>query len=127
MRKAKLIPSYELAIKARWEGTTAEGAAGRGLIELPYVADENADEDPELRLVFLDVCMSWAVVRLCMCSCGWLVVWWVGWVKDSRTAAPQDAVFVCSAAACNPHAQTHALLALLQPLLSVLLSLLLLS
>lgn len=49
MRKAKLIPSYELCIKVKWEGTTADGQAGRGLIELPYVADENHDEDPEIK------------------------------------------------------------------------------
>jgi activator of HSP90 ATPase len=49
VRKAKLIPSYELCIKVKWQGTTADGQAGSGLIELPYVADENHDEDPEIR------------------------------------------------------------------------------
>lgn len=49
VRKAKLIPSYELCVKVKWEGTTADGQAGKGLIELPYVADENHDEDPEVK------------------------------------------------------------------------------
>jgi hypothetical protein len=49
VRKAKLIPSYELCIKVKWEGSTADGQAGSGLIELPYVADENHDEDPEIK------------------------------------------------------------------------------
>jgi hypothetical protein len=49
VRKAKLIPSYELCIKVKWQGSTADGQAGSGLIELPYVADENHDEDPEIR------------------------------------------------------------------------------
>jgi activator of HSP90 ATPase len=49
VRKAKLIPSYELCIKVKWEGSTADGQPGSGLIELPYVADENHDEDPEIR------------------------------------------------------------------------------
>lgn len=51
VRKAKLIPSYELCIKLRWQGTSADGQQASGLIELPYVADENHDEDPELRVV----------------------------------------------------------------------------
>ena len=64
VRKAKLIPSYELCIKVRWEGTTAEGQPGSGLIELPYVADENHDEDPEIRCegsVRCGVCEVWGV------------------------------------------------------------------
>uniref|UniRef100_A0A383VZK0 Activator of Hsp90 ATPase AHSA1-like N-terminal domain-containing protein n=1 Tax=Tetradesmus obliquus TaxID=3088 RepID=A0A383VZK0_TETOB len=51
IRKAKLIASYELAIKVRWQGTTAGGQHGSGLIELPYVADENHDEDPEVKVL----------------------------------------------------------------------------
>eukprot|EP00775_Hariotina_reticulata_P000610 gene610-898_t len=51
VRKAKLIASYELNIKVDFEGTTADGQAGDGYIELPYVADENHDEDPEVRVV----------------------------------------------------------------------------
>lgn len=49
VRKAKLIASYELAIRISWSGTTPDGAPGSGLIELPYVADENHDEDPEVK------------------------------------------------------------------------------
>lgn len=49
VRKAKLIASYELTIKVQWQGTTADGQAGSGIVELPYVADENADEDPEIK------------------------------------------------------------------------------
>lgn len=51
VRKAKLIASYELNIKVEWEGTTADGQTGKGVIELPYVADENHDEDPELKIL----------------------------------------------------------------------------
>lgn len=59
VRKAKLIPSYELCIKVKWEGTTAEGQPGSGLIELPYVADENHDEDPEIRCVAREQPRTW--------------------------------------------------------------------
>lgn len=51
VRKAKLIASYELAIKVNWEGTTADGQPGSGIIELPYVADENHDEVPEIKII----------------------------------------------------------------------------
>eukprot|EP00878_Enallax_costatus_P000854 GHUV01000980.1.p1 GENE.GHUV01000980.1~~GHUV01000980.1.p1 ORF type:complete len:343 (+),score=79.37 GHUV01000980.1:185-1213(+) len=51
VRKAKLIASYELNIKVNWEGTTADGQKGSGVLELPYVADENHDEDPEMKIV----------------------------------------------------------------------------
>jgi activator of HSP90 ATPase len=51
IRKAKLIASYELHIKVNWQGTTADGQQGSGLIELPYVADENHDEDPEIKVL----------------------------------------------------------------------------
>eukprot|EP00882_Tetradesmus_deserticola_P008632 GHRQ01009101.1.p1 GENE.GHRQ01009101.1~~GHRQ01009101.1.p1 ORF type:complete len:352 (+),score=138.82 GHRQ01009101.1:1029-2084(+) len=54
IRKAKLIASYELHIKVKWEGKTADGQQGSGLIELPYVADENHDEDPEVRVLLPD-------------------------------------------------------------------------
>lgn len=52
-RKQKLIPSYELAVKGLWEGQIKDGsqatvAAATGSFQLPYISDENADEDPEL-------------------------------------------------------------------------------
>lgn len=46
-----MIASYELHIKVNWQGTTADGQQGSGLIELPYVADENHDEDPEIKVL----------------------------------------------------------------------------
>lgn len=75
VRKAKLIPSYELCIKVKWEGKTAGGDAGSGLIELPYVADENHDEDPEIRSAHLAVHVmststSTSISREgCACAC----------------------------------------------------------
>ncbi|KAK9821579.1 hypothetical protein WJX81_007361 [Elliptochloris bilobata] len=53
-RKGKLIPSYELTVKGRWSGEARAGdgqaARGEGSWQIPYLADENADEDPELRV-----------------------------------------------------------------------------
>lgn len=53
-RKNKVIPSYELEIKLNWEGELRDGsgsavATSQGFIHLPYVADENHDEDPEVK------------------------------------------------------------------------------
>jgi activator of HSP90 ATPase len=42
-RKGKLIPSYELALTMEWTGE-ADGSPATGLLHLPYLADENADD-----------------------------------------------------------------------------------
>jgi activator of HSP90 ATPase len=44
-RKGKIIAGYELDVKFGWEGTAAGGATARGTLHLPYIADENADDD----------------------------------------------------------------------------------
>lgn len=52
-RKNKLIPAYELEIKGGWSGALlADGAREdvNGLWKVPYLAEENADEDPEVQL-----------------------------------------------------------------------------
>ncbi len=43
VRKAKLVASYELAIVINFEGSSGEGCAS-GTIQVPYLAEENADE-----------------------------------------------------------------------------------
>ena len=45
-RKGKLIPSYELELKLEWQGEGEEDT--RGLLHLPYLADENAGEPDSL-------------------------------------------------------------------------------
>ena len=58
-RKKKLIPSYELAVKGQWTGEIKDGsqnsvASASGSFQLPYISDENADEDPELTVSLTD-------------------------------------------------------------------------
>mmetsp|Transcript_24286 Transcript_24286/g.76424 ORF Transcript_24286/g.76424 Transcript_24286/m.76424 type:complete len:354 (+) Transcript_24286:104-1165(+) len=55
-RKGKIIPGYELDIKLTWSGEVKDGegkviASADGTIHVPYLADENADEDPELKVL----------------------------------------------------------------------------
>ncbi|CAM0911392.1 unnamed protein product [Alopecurus aequalis] len=53
IRKGKVIPGYELSLSLSWEAeaTSDSGVAKvTGAAEVPYLADENADEDPELRI-----------------------------------------------------------------------------
>uniref|UniRef100_A0A0E0EM93 Activator of Hsp90 ATPase AHSA1-like N-terminal domain-containing protein n=1 Tax=Oryza meridionalis TaxID=40149 RepID=A0A0E0EM93_9ORYZ len=53
IRKGKVIPGYELSLTLAWEAeaTTESGVVKvSGAAEVPYLADENADEDPELRV-----------------------------------------------------------------------------
>ncbi|KIZ07471.1 Activator heat shock protein ATPase [Monoraphidium neglectum] len=53
-RKAKMVASYELKLTVGWTGSTLDGAQASGTIELPYLADENEDEDTEVRVVAPD-------------------------------------------------------------------------
>lgn len=53
IRKGKVIPGYELSLTLSWEAEAeAESGAVKvsGAAEVPYLADENADEDPDLRV-----------------------------------------------------------------------------
>lgn len=59
IRKGKIIPGYELTVSLSWKGEAKDGHGNslvqvKGKVELPYVADENADEDPELKVSVLD-------------------------------------------------------------------------
>jgi len=53
IRKGKVIPGYELSLTLSWEAEAASEAGAAkvaGAAEVPYLADENADEDPDLRV-----------------------------------------------------------------------------
>lgn len=55
IRKGKIIPGYELSISLKFVGEVeAEEKKVNGSVEIPYVADENADEDPEIRVLIKD-------------------------------------------------------------------------
>ncbi|XP_060177522.1 uncharacterized protein LOC132607529 [Lycium barbarum] len=56
IRKGKVIPGYELNLILSWEGEVVNegGLKFEGNVELPYIADENADEDPEIRVTIKD-------------------------------------------------------------------------
>lgn len=55
----KIIPGYELNVSINWQGE-AKDADGKsllvtdGVVEIPYISDENADEDPDLRVIVKD-------------------------------------------------------------------------
>eukprot|EP01023_Acetabularia_acetabulum_P001210 TRINITY_DN10451_c0_g1_i2.p1 TRINITY_DN10451_c0_g1~~TRINITY_DN10451_c0_g1_i2.p1 ORF type:complete len:233 (-),score=36.66 TRINITY_DN10451_c0_g1_i2:686-1309(-) len=53
VRKKKLIPTYELEIKIDWIGSNS-GKEIKGQIHLPYVAEENQDEDPEIKIILFE-------------------------------------------------------------------------
>ncbi|GAB4843770.1 hypothetical protein Ancab_013735 [Ancistrocladus abbreviatus] len=59
VRKGKIIPGYELSVTLSWEGE-AKDENGQsilkvdGSVEIPYISDENADEDPELKITVKD-------------------------------------------------------------------------
>ncbi|KAG4388131.1 hypothetical protein AAZX31_09G101000 [Glycine max] len=55
VRKGKVIPGYEISVRLAWEGE-ARDANGKvlqrvdGAVEIPYISDENAGEDPEIKV-----------------------------------------------------------------------------
>lgn len=55
VRKGKIIPGYEISLTLLWEGE-ARDSEGKvimkvdGSVEAPYISDENADEDPEIKV-----------------------------------------------------------------------------
>ncbi|KAJ9181203.1 hypothetical protein P3X46_009357 [Hevea brasiliensis] len=59
VRKGKIIPGYELNVSLSWEGE-AKDSDGKSLlkvdgsVEIPYISDENADEDPEIKVTVKD-------------------------------------------------------------------------
>lgn len=47
-RKGKTIVAYELDLALTWSGTLGEGTKVKGEILVPYISEENHDEDPEV-------------------------------------------------------------------------------
>ncbi|GLJ32966.1 hypothetical protein SUGI_0663860 [Cryptomeria japonica] len=56
IRKGKVIPGYEISLTVSWSGETKEPPTGvaEGTLHFPYIADENAGEDPEIRVSVKD-------------------------------------------------------------------------
>ncbi|KAL3677979.1 hypothetical protein R1sor_020935 [Riccia sorocarpa] len=59
IRKGKIIPGYELKVRVSWTGEAKDGSGNlvskvEGKVEFPYIADENAGEDPEIKIIVLD-------------------------------------------------------------------------
>ncbi|XP_031498785.1 uncharacterized protein LOC116263262 [Nymphaea colorata] len=64
IRKGKIIPGYELSVQLSWEGEVKDSSSSDGggntllkadgLVDFPYIADENADEDPEIKISIKD-------------------------------------------------------------------------
>jgi activator of HSP90 ATPase len=59
VRKGKIIPGYEISLTLSFQGE-AKDSDGKsllvadGTVEIPYISDENADEDPEIRVMVKD-------------------------------------------------------------------------
>lgn len=59
IRKGKIIPGYELKLRLKWAGEAKDGdgkvlSRVDGTVEFPYIADENADDEPEVKVAVLD-------------------------------------------------------------------------
>ncbi|KAL5059493.1 hypothetical protein RYX36_031097 [Vicia faba] len=59
IRKGKIIPGYEVNLTVSWEGEAKDTEGNslmkvNGTVEIPYISDENADEDPDIRVTVED-------------------------------------------------------------------------
>jgi activator of HSP90 ATPase len=72
IRKGKIIPGYELSISLSWSGEVSLGDGGgegkpveqvKGKVLVPYLADENAGEDPEIRVTLTEETPSSKIAR----------------------------------------------------------------
>jgi len=59
IRKGKIIPGYEINLTVSWEGEAKDYEGNsllkvNGAVEIPYISDENADEDPDVRVTVED-------------------------------------------------------------------------
>jgi activator of HSP90 ATPase len=59
IRKGKIIPGYEISVRLGWTGEAKDGNGNslikvQGNVDLPYVADENANDEPELKVSVRD-------------------------------------------------------------------------
>ncbi|CAJ1908110.1 unnamed protein product [Sphenostylis stenocarpa] len=59
VRKGKIIPGYEISLTLNWQGEAKDSNGASllqvdGTVEIPYISDENADEDPELKITVND-------------------------------------------------------------------------
>ena len=59
VRKGKIIPGYEISLTLNWQGEAKDSQGTSllkvdGTVEIPYISDENADEDPEVRVTVND-------------------------------------------------------------------------
>ncbi|KAL3632402.1 hypothetical protein CASFOL_025386 [Castilleja foliolosa] len=60
VRKGKIIPGYELNLVLSYEAVAKDSdgnsviLATEGSVEVPYISDENAGEDPEIRITIKD-------------------------------------------------------------------------
>ncbi|KAD1527670.1 hypothetical protein E3N88_20807 [Mikania micrantha] len=59
VRKGKIIPGYELSVSINWQGEEKDSdgksvLVADGVVEIPYISDENADEDPDVRVIVKD-------------------------------------------------------------------------
>ncbi|KAL8456308.1 hypothetical protein ACS0TY_033674 [Phlomoides rotata] len=59
IRKGKIIPGYELNLSISYEAEARDSDGNsilktEGSVEVPYISDENADEDPDIRIIIKD-------------------------------------------------------------------------
>ena len=87
----QVIPAYELSVSFGWTGRSASGEAFGGTCNVPYVSEENHDEDPEVHFSVKEGGGEAEKVRGASVEAGRVVVWGVlrGFVRELRAGGPE--------------------------------------
>jgi len=93
-RKGKVIPAYELDISFGWTATGPDGETYTGNCKIPYVSEENHDEDPEVQFTVKEDGREAEKVRSALVKEGRAVVYGLvhGFVKELRSGGPDGSV-----------------------------------
>jgi activator of HSP90 ATPase len=91
-RKGKVIPAYELDVSFGWTGTSEDGEFS-GQIKLPYISEENHDEDPEVQVTIKETGSDAEKVRSAIVKSGRQLVYSLvaNFVKELRSGGNEDA------------------------------------
>jgi activator of HSP90 ATPase len=92
-RKGKVIPAYELDVSFGWKGTCKDGEEFSGSIKMPYISEENHDEDPEVQVTVKEAGSEAEKVRSLIVNEGRKIVYGLmgSFVKELRAGGSSGA------------------------------------
>mmetsp|Transcript_10242 Transcript_10242/g.27927 ORF Transcript_10242/g.27927 Transcript_10242/m.27927 type:complete len:342 (-) Transcript_10242:21-1046(-) len=116
-RKGKVIPAYELDVSFGWTATGPDGETYTGNCKVPYVSEENHDEDPEVQFTVKETGREAEKVRAALVKEGRGVVHGIVhlFVRELRSGGPDVGSSGCDASDRSAQTQPEAAAAAPKP------------